>query len=158
MQQLKKILQWVILLAFLAFSTGGFYYTMTREYPPFIHWRLSRFSYGMIAPWQTYTVNNTELIAEGKLSDGSWERIDLKRYFPYQIGERNIRETIRTLGGNRTEEYRHMASEIQERENERGKTYSNIRLSWEKWPKSPLGYEALRTEENLTTTPIINFE
>ncbi len=64
-----RILQWVILVAFLAMNIGGFYYTMTKKYPPIIPWRVSRFSYGMMAPWQSYTMTNTELVAQGELPE-----------------------------------------------------------------------------------------
>lgn len=136
-------------------NTGGFLYTMTKKYPPLIPWRLSRFSYGMMAPWQSYTITNTELVAEGRGVDGVWERIDLWPYFPYMRGERGIRETLRTFRGQRNQKYAAMADMLKEREAKNGKVYEEIRILWERWPKSVDGYSALRKEPEVETTPIL---
>jgi hypothetical protein len=149
---LKRLLQHLAILTFLWFSAGGFFYTMTHRWPPFIPWRLAMMSYGMMGPWQGYTLNNSRIVARGLTKEGQWESIDLEAYFPFLRGETGIRMLLRPFRNQKRGKYRGLAQRLLELEANKGRTYSSVRLSWEKWPKSPLGFHARRTKPWLTET------
>jgi hypothetical protein len=132
-------------------TSYAFTFTMVRVQIPFIPWPLLRFHYGMMAPYQGYSMTNADLLAEGKRSDGSWERIDLAPYYPTirgtQIMYRRLRSYFALGNAAHTDAYRKLALLLLEREQRKGRTYEAIRLTWQQWPVSPLGFEAMRTEE-----------
>jgi hypothetical protein len=149
---LRQIGQQLLILSFLWFSAGGFAYTMTHRWPRFIPWQLTAISYGMMGPWQSYTVENARLIAYGETTLGTWEPIDLEAYYPFLRGEAGIRMMLRPFLAKRGEKYQELAQQLRALEAKRGRPYGRVRLYWEKWPKSPLGFEALRQEPYVTRT------
>jgi len=68
------------ILAYLFLTLCAFSYTFSRRSP--LPAQYVRYFYGMMAPYQGYTVTNFALIAEGQTSAGTIERID--RHFPLQ--------------------------------------------------------------------------
>lgn len=107
-----------------------------------------RYFYGMMAPYQGYSTQNIELVAEGKRADDSWETIDLLPYFPGSTGERTFREFLlshRAQGKEVTRQgYARLAEEIRIQETHRGRPYTEIRLAFDTWPMAVDGYEMLR--------------
>ncbi|OGJ60701.1 hypothetical protein A3C37_00710 [Candidatus Peribacteria bacterium RIFCSPHIGHO2_02_FULL_53_20] len=107
-----------------------------------------RYFYGMMAPYQGYSTYNFELVAGGKTEEGAWEMIDLLPYFPGSTGERTFREFLlsrRAQGEEETRKgYEQLAGQLRRTEAEHGRSYTEIRLSFDTWPMARDGYEALR--------------
>jgi hypothetical protein len=71
-----------------------------------------------------------------------------------QVMSRRMRSFLLEPGVHQ-EKYRELAAKILVLEKERGNTYESIRLTWQEWPTSPLGWEARRTKNDVTNYPII---
>lgn len=102
----------------------------------------------MMAPYQGYSENNFAMIAEGQSPNGQWTKIDIDSYFPGSRGERGFRTfllSFRTRGAETTTEgYRALAEQIRRREEALGRSWNEVRLSFESWPVSPEGFDAQR--------------
>jgi hypothetical protein len=122
------------------------------------------FVYSTMAPYQGYNRDNDELRAQGQLPDGSWETIDVRRYYPLGHGWESLRMRLRSF---RTKEfddpsevpgllarYEDLGRLLLAAERRRGMPYESVRLTWESWPLSPLGYDALRLPAFVTTEEI----
>jgi hypothetical protein len=142
---------WLAIAGYLFCLLCGLSFTLFRWSPLPKH--VTRFFYGLMAPYQGYNTRNLELVADGKKPDGSWERIDRAPYLPGSHGERYFRGAMlssRVRGPERTRrDYETFARRLTELEAERGKAYAEIRLQIETWPTSPDGYEALRDAEHI---------
>jgi hypothetical protein len=134
----KRFFGNVFLIAYLWITFCALLLTVLRMkvfYPnPFM-----LFSYGMMAPYQSYGATHEEMLAEGQLSDGTWEVIDLAPYYPVLFGERNVREyfAMFNYGLNpqkRLELRERFARRLLELQKIQGKAYKGIRLSWQEWP------------------------
>lgn len=174
----KKFLQHAFVLIYLTITLSAFLFTMTKkEVFPFIPWRVTRYAYGMMAPYQGYSEYNVDLLAEGKrnepglvlrlrpASQGSaqddmgsnetWEVIDLDPYYPMMhrgsaIMYKRLRSFLVDGEDIHKQKYDELASLILKQERARGRAYEAVRLTWEEWPRSPEGFDAMRREENIT--------
>lgn len=131
---------------YLFFTANAFAYTIAQR--SLLPRRVVRYFYGMMAPYQGYSIYNFELFAEGKTESGSWETIDLLPYFPGSTGERTFREFLLSRRAQNEEAtrrgYEHLARELRRKETEHGRIYSEVRLAFDTWPMAPDGYERLR--------------
>lgn len=139
---------------------SGLTYTLIRVRTP-LPWVITRYSYGMIAPYQGYDPRNSEIFAEGENPDGSWEVINLDRYFPYLLGERSARMHFLSFPfdeeARRTSSYKIWAEQLLKHENDRGHAYTSVRISWDEWPVSPTSYDDLRRVPFVERTFITQF-
>lgn len=79
-----------IVVAYLILVLLGAAHAVRRLSPvPF--GRVTIFMYGMLAPYQGYSVTSEGFFAEG-LVQGTWYPIDLAPYYPVLAGERSMRE------------------------------------------------------------------
>lgn len=162
MVRTRTIILNAILLAFLAVTIAGFLFTMLRIRLP-LPWILIRWSYNMMAPYQGDTDINEELVAEGLTDQGTWSRIDLAPYLPFGPGERNVRMYLRSFRSSEDElavgAYKTFAAKLLEVENtyQGGRPWKAVRLTWEEWPRSPEGFDALRQAPHLIRTPIVTY-
>ena len=144
---LRLILRQGLIFVYLLLTLSAFCYTLSR-WPIFLRLPLTSIAYSMMAPYQSYTVRNIDLLAEGQLPDGTWHKIDLTPYFPFDSGETMDRKylfTFRWRGSDaHLAAYHSLASQVLAHEQENGKPYKALRLSWQSWPASPAGYDALR--------------
>ena len=144
----EKLLQRAVVIAYLMITAGAFVFTMTKLEPPLPE-DVLRWSYGMMAPYQGDTSWNADFVYEGQLPDGSWEAIDVDPYMPYGFGERNVRKFLRVYEREGLPMQRRKFTEfgqlLLDRERARGKQYSELRVFFESWPRSPISYDALRT-------------
>lgn len=141
-----RTLQHAVLWGYVVITAGAFVLTMTKHEPP-LPYALVHWSYGMMAPYQGDTSWNADFVYEGRLPDGSWEKIDLDSYLPYGFGERNVRKFLRVykrLGpdGHRRM-FRQYAIGLLEKERTKGKQYDAVRVFFDQWPRSPAGYSFL---------------
>ena len=134
------------IVAYLVLTICALSFTLFRSSPLPIS--VVGYFYGMMAPYQGYSPYNADLNAEGRRTDGVWERIDLQQYFPVSTGERTYRMNMQTARnrGQRVAEasYEKFKALLNEHETQRGHIYSDIRLSFDVWPASPAGFIALR--------------
>ena len=162
---LKRITQHIIIFVFLLITLLAFFVTMFHEEMPFTPLFLQPFvlfGYGMMAPYQGYERLNTDLFAEGLTANGQWQEINLDPYFPVLRGEKNIRETkLLFRDGSGADIVTAHARKIAERlltvEHEHGHAFQSVKLSWEEWPPSPLGYDALRHSSSLPTEVLVTY-
>ena len=156
---MKKILAQLFLLYFLVMTTYALAYTMTRtQFLPFIPWPVLHYHYGMMAPYQGTTSYNADLLAEG-LRDGTWHTINLEPCYPMIRGNKIMYRRMRSFSflGNdiHKQKYAELAAKLRALEERKGNAYESIRLTWEEWPKSALGWDALRTSESIVKYPIV---
>ena len=142
-----RILRQVVIAVYLLTTLLAFVYTMNRTYIPIIPKSILRWSYGAMAPFQNYSVNNSQLIAHGQLPDGTWENINLRSYYPHSRGESVTRQRLNSFMDNHEGKFTELAGQILNLENNKGSPYQAVRLTWEQWPKSHNGFEALHTDE-----------
>ncbi len=132
------------ILLYLFFTCSALSYTLFRWSP--VHPRIVRFFYGMMAPYQENSVNNIDIVAEGKTPQGTWMVIDLHPYFLKSPSERVFHALLlsfRTRGKQAGQNaYDRLSAEIRRLEEERGREYSEVRLFFEEWPASPEGFSA----------------
>src|SRR3989338_3029296 len=156
----RRFIQQTIVLVYLAVTAGSLIYTLgrVRVLPKWA----TRWSYGMMAPYQGDTSWNADFVYEGERPDGSRRKIDLDPYMPYGFGERNQRKFLiafKTPDGElQRRKFTEFALLLLDRERARGNDYRTIRVSFEQWDRSPAGYEFLHTpvfttRELLTQAP-----
>ena len=130
---------------------------MVRIELPFIPNRVLHFFYGMMAPYQGYTTDNFDLLAEGKKGE-RWERINLDPYYPMILGNQVMFRRLRSFHAESEEVSRKKYTELAERllkyEKERGQAFERIRLTWQAWPMSIRGWDALRREPLIKNYPL----
>lgn len=158
---LKKYLQHVLILAYLAVTAAALLYTLAGKFTP-IPWGITRFFYGMMAPYQGYPKTSEALVAEG-LTDAGWEIIPIEQYQPYMRGEKGFRinqMSFRALYDDDEVErqYGLFLAQLRIFESEEGRTYSKLRLWEERWPMSPEGFETLRQEPFLKRSLLAEIE
>lgn len=133
---------------FLLISIATFVYTVSRVALPVPPWWLVDFNFGVVGPFQRYNDFNQEVIAEGLLDDGTWERIDIIPYMPVALpSERSFRLRLDFLSekpAERTAGHRTIAETILAKERAQGHPYTSVRLVIEAWPVSTEGFEAMR--------------
>lgn len=131
---------------------------MSKVQLPGIPWPVLRYFYGMMAPYQGYSVVNADLLAEGKRADGTWEKINLDPYYPMirgnQIMYRRLRSFLAQGEEKHKQKYTELATLLLERERRQGETYLAVRLAWQEWPASPLGWDALRHGSQIKNYPL----
>ncbi len=156
----RRIAGYMLFLLFAYVTCSAFLYTLTRVRTT-LPWSVLRFGYAMMAPYQGYATKATAFVAEGRREgEGEWETIDLAPYFPVSRGETIARALLRSFveeDGNdarRREQYVIMALQLLEREQERGNAFAEVRLLFEQWPVSVLGYEANRIEPLIERYPL----
>lgn len=159
MRRAIPILGYLFLLYFLVMTFYALAFTITRvQFLPFIPWTVLRFHYGMMAPYQSTSPLNADLLAEG-LREGSWRRIDLDPYYPMILGNQVMYRRMRSFSFLEPEihqqKYGELAEKLLELAEKKGQRYESIRLTWQEWPKSPKGWDAGRTEEEIIEYPII---
>ncbi len=158
---MKRLCLHAAVLGYLVITAAGFLHTMTGLKVPFLPWKLVEFSYGMMAPYQGYVTYEQGLLAEGLGANG-WEIIDHRAYFPYLRGERVLREWMMAYRKQENdvllgEKYRELARQIQKAEARAGRTYERLRLSWERWPISPVGHEDLHHDPFVTRELLVTY-
>ncbi len=149
-----RIFRQALLLAYIFLTFCALCYTLFRAQIPGVQWPFVTHFYAMMAPFQNYTTHNVELVAEGY--NGTWERIDLTQYMPHSRGEIAIRSRMSSFN-DKTAIYTTMAQKLLEKEMERGRTYSTVRILWEKWPKSQYGFYDGHTEEDTQRTMVTQY-
>jgi len=154
MRQLTGILQRLLLIYFLLMTTYAFAFTMTKvEWFPFIPWKVLRYHYGMMAPYQGYSTTNADLLAEGKKSDDTWEEIDLAPYYPMHRGSAIMYRRLRSFYPESKElhqkKYEELAALLKKHEGGRGRAYEAVRLTWIEWPTSIEGFTAMKKESEM---------
>lgn len=156
---IQRLLQHLAITVYIAMTVGGLSYTLFRYVLPGVPHSVLQFSYGMMAPYQTYRTFNEDLTAHGMREDGVWERINLDEYLPFLRGERAMRSYLMTfrIQGERVlyTKYSELAEQIQRLERARGRDWKGIQLTLEKWPMSPAGYEYLHQDPFIETEFLI---
>ena len=156
---LKSTLQQLVVIVFIAATVSGMSYTLFRYKLPGAPRSLRQWSYGMMAPYQTYRTHNEGLTAEGKRADGLWAIINMDAYLPFIRGERAMRSyllTFRAQGDQVLDQkYREFAHHIARLESDRGRPWDEIRLTIQEWPMSPAGYEYLRHDPFIESTFLV---
>lgn len=159
MMDCKRPLQHLVIVVYIASTLAGMSYALFRYTVPGVPRFFKQWSYGMMAPYQTYRVINEELVAEGRRGK-TWERIDLGQYLPYVRGERAMRSylvSFRAQGKDVwPEKYREYAGKVQMLERLRGREWEEVRLHLEEWPMSPGGYEYLRHDPFIKYTEVFD--
>lgn len=155
---IKRSLQHLVIAIYIAATISGLAYALFRITIPGMPRPLKQWSYGMIAPYQTYRTFNEELVADGKVGD-TWTRINLNQYLPFILGERSMRSYLVTFAVQneeiRLKKYQLYADHVQRMEKSNGREWEEIRLMLENWPMSPGGHEYLRHEPFIETEFII---
>jgi hypothetical protein len=155
---LRRIIAHGLVAAYLLVTLSAFLFTMARIRVPGIPRQVLLWSYGMMAPYQRDGQWAYALRAEGEHPDGRRERIELGGYFPFGRGETLLRQhlmSFKLLGEDvRSMKFVELAWRILDAERAAGRGYAVVRLSGEKWDRSPAGYEALRAEPFVDVTPI----
>lgn len=108
---------------------------------------LSRFSYGMLAPYQGDSGTNAEPVVIAYDDSGATTMLAIDKYFPGIRGERNSRMRLEKASQDPrlfARQYEPILTHILAHEREDGHPYVFLQLFLEVWPRSPLGYEALR--------------
>lgn len=143
---------WVTFCAFL--------YTVF-HIPLFFPYEPVRYAYGMMAPYQGFSRERGEILAEGRLPDGSWEVIDLSPYYPVIPGERNLREVWWMWGGrsgDREADRVRYARTLLTLERAKGNAYEAVRVSWQRWPSMTGGYRDLKVPAFTQTELLADYE
>ncbi len=144
----------LFIFAYVSVLLSALIFAMTRTAPLWPKEVFYHF-YAMMAPYQSDSDINTDIVAEGLNRGGRWEKIDLNLYFPQGLGEANARRKLEGVESLKTEEdlqkgYRQLAAQVRALEAKNKRSYSAIRLYRDTWPKSHAGFEALHTPENTT--------
>ena len=156
---MKCLFQQFILSAYLVITLSGFLYTLFRIHTPLVPWIFTRWSYMLMAPYQGYATYNEDIIAEGQRADGTWEVIDLSQYFPYILGETNVRLHMRSFRylddpDLFREKFTLTAKRLLMLE-QRGKPYTALRLSYIRWPIPMRGGYAFNRHEPFLEKEVI---
>ena len=155
---LRRLLTHIFLFAYLTLTAYAFFFTMVRLELPFIPSRALHFFYGLMAPYQGYTTENFDLLAEGRKEDGSWHRIDLDPYYPMILGNQVMYRRLRSFHGEgesvSKRKYTEFALLLRAHEKERGRFFERVRLTWQAWPMSPKRWDALRRDPLVKNYPL----
>lgn len=143
----RDVLNGLIVL-YLLMIAGGLYTTVTHRSVPVLT-AFTDFAYGMLAPYQFDNPVNVDLAVVAWDKEGRSVLLSVASYFPGQLlGERNSRMRLEKLPDqslpSMAAAYQKILRQILERERSAGHEYIRLDLSWEEWPRSPLGYDALR--------------
>ncbi len=153
----KKLLQNIGIALYLFFTAYAFFFTMVRIELPFIPNRMLHFFYGMMAPYQGYTIENFDLLAEGKKGE-NWERINLDPYYPMILGNQVMFRRLRSFHAESEEvsrkKYAELATLLLKQEKEKGQAFERIRLTWQAWPMSIRAWDALRRDPLIKNYPL----
>ncbi len=146
MQYVSRSAAHGVILCYLTVTILAFLYTMTGWQPAFLS-PVIHFSYGMMAPYQYHEDYNQSLRVEAFINN-KWQTINHEQYWPFLRGERVVRGWLWSFeqhGGeaDRITAYTALAERLRALEELDPNT--PIRFSWETWPQSPEGFEALRT-------------
>ncbi len=148
---LTRVFQYGALAIYVIVTVAALVFTMTRV--QLLPMSVMRFSYAMMAPYQTYANRNADLHAEGRAGSGAWQTIDLAPYYPYGHGEANLRRYLllprwkALVDGDYSvvnAQYRLIAQQLLAHERQKGMPYDHVRLLWEEWPVSYGGFEDMR--------------
>jgi len=155
---LRRVLTHTLIITYLFLTAYAFFFTMVRQKISIVPEGVLHFFYGMMAPYQGYTTYNFDLLAEGKNEEGQWETINLDPYYPMLLGHQVMYRRLRTFHYEGEEESRHgytkLAELLRKHEEEKGEIYTSVRLTWQTWPMSPFGWDAMRREEHITSYPL----
>ena len=148
-----------ILIGYIIVTISAFLYTLFRIQLPLVPWIFTRWSYMLMAPYQGYATYNEDIIAEGQLPDGTWETIDLSPYFPYTLGETNVRLRMRSFRYLDNpdlfrEKFTLTAQKLLALE-QREKKITAIHLSYLRWPTPILGGYAFNRHEPFVEKEVI---
>ncbi len=146
----------VFLLTYLVLTFCALYYTLGHQSVPRVPWPLITHFYAMMAPFQTYVTQNTELMIYGKYADGSWRKIDHETYFPFSRGEYAIRSRLSGVQ-DMEQKYEAIAAHILQEENRKGAGFVAVRIQWEQWPVSELSFYGHYDAEHVTKTFVTEF-
>jgi hypothetical protein len=147
-----RIFRQALLLGYIFLTICALCYTLGRKQIPGVKWPFVTHFYAMMAPFQNYTTQNAELVVEG-YSGNTWQKIDLTQYLPHGRGEIAIRTRMSSFGDKKSV-YKQMAHELYDLEKGQGRTYSHIRIVWEKWPKSQYGFYGNHNDEDVTRNTV----
>jgi hypothetical protein len=143
---------------YIAATVSGMMFTLWRVHMPGVPYILSHWSYGMLAPFQSYLTYNEDLVALGRHSGGSWEAIELSKYRTHGKGEESIKMYLPMYRGLQEEglskKYKQYAEQLRLLEMKHGITWEEITLEMHRWPRSPGGYEFLRVPVFTTVTKL----
>lgn len=122
-----------VLLAVYLWITGCAFLLTVLNLPLYLPRAAVLYAYGMMAPYRSHDTAHVELLAEGRRSDGGWERIDLSPYYPVLFGEMSVRThaAMFAAGGSWRDDY---ARRLLALERDAGHAYDAIRFSWKIWP------------------------
>ncbi len=137
-----------ILIGWLIVTIGGVYRTFTHETPPILA-GLTFFSYGMLAPYQKDGDTNIEPVVIAWDASGASRLLRIEKYFPGAHGERNSRMRLEKMNQDlesMKHQYEPILTQVLLHERAAGHVYVGLDLFWEVWPRSPLGYDALRMQ------------
>ncbi|PIR54591.1 hypothetical protein COU75_00120 [Candidatus Peregrinibacteria bacterium CG10_big_fil_rev_8_21_14_0_10_42_8] len=155
---MKRIAQNMTITMYIAATVSGMLFTLFRVYLPGVPFILSHWSYGMLAPFQSYLTYNENLLALGRHSKGVWEPIDMSTYKTHGKGEESIKIYLPAYRGLQEEglhqKYQEYADLLRKREEEHGRLWDEIILEMHRWPRSPAGYEYLRVPVLTEITPL----
>lgn len=138
-----------LILSYCGLLAAAFFVAMTHRFPTVLRGPIL-FAYGMIAPYQGASNNNTELVLVGYQDSGVATIIDLDGYFPGLHGERNARQNFDMLAETSIEKlapfYGNYVSQIFDHEKAKGNMFTHLELIREQWPKSVEGYREGRAD------------
>jgi hypothetical protein len=143
---------------YITATMSGMMFTLCRVHMPGVPYTLSHWSYGMLAPFQSYLTYNEDLVALGRHSGGLWEAIEMDKYRTHGKGEESIKMYLpmyRSLPEEvLKEKYEEYAEKLRTLEMNHGNTWEEIALEMHTWPRSPGGYEFLRVPVFTTVTKL----
>jgi hypothetical protein len=143
---------------YIAATVSGMMFTLCRVHMPGVPYPLSHWSYGMLAPFQSYLAHNDDLVALGRHSGGLWEAIEMDKYRTHGKGEESIRILLPMHRGLQkeglSEKYDAYAEQLKTLEMKHGNMWEEITLEMHRWPRSPGGYEFLRVPIFTTVTKL----
>ncbi len=137
-----------LLLAWVLITIGGIYMTFFHRTSVFLP-SLVSISYGMLAPYQSDSSSNVEPILVAWEASGASKPLSMEKYFPGVRGERNSRMRLEKFHQDPmylARGYESFLAQILQHERMLGHEYVRLDLYWEEWPRSPLGYQALRMQ------------
>lgn len=154
---LPRFIQHIIVLCYLIIAGASLLFTVVRV-PALLHVPFATFSYGMMAPYQSFNRENVDVRAEGEDSKGIWHTINLDPYYPLELGEKIARRHLFVFRSRgpvaQGDAYADMARQLRKHEREQGRDWKHVRLFWESWPVSVHGYEAMRTAPFVHSIPL----
>lgn len=155
---MMRIAQNMAITMYIAATVSGALFTLQRVHMPGVPYILSHWSYGMLAPFQSYLTYNEDLVALGRHPDGIWEEIDIKKYKTHGRGEESVKIYLPMYRGLQDEglheKYIEYANLLLLLEKQHGYSWDDIRLEMHRWPRSPAGYEYLRVPAFTEITPL----